>query len=269
MVGSINVDITATTSRLPGPGETVTDGVLTRMPGGKGSNQASAAARLGGDVRMIGAVGRDGEAELMRAALGRAGVNTSALAERDSATGIALICVDSHGENQISVCPGANSEIDTSSIDFDDDAVIMQLEIPMDRVLDAARRASGMVVLNASPVRDLPRELLDNTDLLVVNEHERDALDHIPPGCLVAVTYGADGAELLRDGTSLARAAGVPTTAVSSVGAGDAFCAALVVGLLRGYEPRVALEAACAVGAAAVADEATQPEFGDLDEYVG
>jgi ribokinase len=269
VVGSINEDVTATTERLPGPGETVAGGTLTRQPGGKGANQAVAAARLAGASRMIGAVGDDEAGRRMVRSLGEAGVDTAAVASIGSeATGTAVIVVDAQGENQIAVCPGANSALSLDGVEFGaDEAVLAQLEIELSVVVEAARRARGYFALNASPARALPRELLERCDLVIVNETEYALMPELASARRVAVTYGAKGAELREGGRRVAFAPGVPTEAVSSVGAGDAFAAALVLALCEGYDAERALGTACAVGAAAVRDPASQPRFATLAHY--
>src|SRR5919205_898376 len=158
VVGSINLDMIATTDRLPTAGETVGGGVLSQQPGGKGANQAVAAARLGGSSRMIGAVGNDAQGRLMLEALSSAGVDATDVAVLDDdTTGTALIVVDRDGENQIVVCPGANSEFSLEGVEFaPDETVLCQLEIGLPVVLEAARKAQGFFVLNPAPAMDLP-----------------------------------------------------------------------------------------------------------------
>jgi ribokinase len=269
VVGSINEDVTATTERLPGPGETVAGGTLTRQPGGKGANQAVAAAHLAGSSRMIGAVGADDAGRRMIEALRYAGVDTDAVASVDGQpTGTAVIVVDADGENQIAVCPGANSALDLSGVEFGPgDPVLAQLEIELSVVLEAARRCDGFFALNAAPARELPAELVERSDIVIVNETEFAALPALAGARRVAVTYGARGAAILERGERVAFAPAVPTVAVNSVGAGDAFCAALVLALCGGAEADDALRAACAVGAAAVRDPASQPRLERLEHY--
>lgn len=268
VVGSINVDLTALTARLPGPGETVAGGRLQRDAGGKGANQAVAAARLGARVRMIGAVGDDGDGVWMRGQLERAGVDGTGIRTVEDATGVALIVVDADGENQIAVCEGANGHVSVDDVDFaPEEVVLAQLEIPMPVVAALAARVRGFFALNAAPALPLPAEVLARADLVIVNETEYALLPELQAARLVAVTYGKHGAALFEHGERVAFAPAVETTAVNSVGAGDAFCAALTLALCSGYEPEAALAAACAVGAAAVADPRSQPEFGPLASY--
>ncbi|WP_205783828.1 ribokinase [Microbacterium sp. 10M-3C3] len=268
VVGAINVDVTARVHRAPGPGETVADGVLSRGPGGKGANQAIAAARLGASVALAGAVGDDADGALSREALASAGVDVSRVQTVAAATGTALIVVDATGENSIVVCPGANAAIDPGAVRLDPDApVLVQLEVGDDVLLAAARGTRGFFALNAAPGRPVPAELIARADLVIVNETEYAQLPDVHDAPLLAISLGADGARLLRRGEEIARAAAVPTTVRNTVGAGDAFSAALVLGLVRGDDPAAALQRACAVGAAAVADERSQPALSALDTY--
>lgn len=269
VVGSLNVDVVATAARLPLPGETIGDGTLRREAGGKGANQAVAAARLGSRSRMIGCVGRDADGDLLVETLAEAGVDVSNIWRADAATGTAVIMVDAAGENSIVVCPGANAEVDADPITIgDDEAVLMQLEVPFDVVRRVAASAPGFVALNAAPARPLPADLVDRVDLFVVNETEYELMPELLDARLVAVTYGADGAELRERGEIVARAGGVtPSEVRSTVGAGDAFTAALVVALLEGESTSAALQLACRVGSAAVEHLAAQPPFDRLDQY--
>ncbi|WP_374206497.1 PfkB family carbohydrate kinase [Microbacterium sp. VKM Ac-2923] len=267
VVGAINVDLTARVERAPAAGETVADGVLHRGPGGKGANQAVAAARLGAAVRLIGAVGDDLDGRGIRDQLVSVGVDTTGVQTSDAATGTALIVVDATGENSIVVCAGANAAIDAEALDIESGAaVLMQLEVS-DAVVSAAARAAGFFALNAAPARPLPDGVLERCDLVIVNETEYAQLPEVHDAPLLCVTLGAQGARLYRHGEVVASSPGVATTVVNTVGAGDAFCAALVCGLLRGDDPDDALARACAVGSAAVADEASQPALQNLDAY--
>jgi len=263
VVGSANVDLVTRCARLPRPGETVTDAQFARVPGGKGANQALAAARLGAEVRFVACVGAD---DLPLRTLEREGVDISAVVRIDAETGTAVILVDESGENVIVVAPGANRRLRAEDVTIGDpDAVISQLEIPPEAVKAAAERAP-FFCLNAAPARG---ELPVSPDLLVVNHYEYDALGR-PPG-LVALTHGAKGAVLLQDGDEVAKATPPPVRAVDGTAAGDAFTAALVVGFMEGRDWGEALRRACAAGALAASRPGAQPSLptaAELDHVV-
>jgi Sugar kinases, ribokinase family len=268
VVGSINQDVSARTVTLPRAGETVGGGTLSVQAGGKGANQAVAAARLGAPTSLIGAVGDDDAGRYVLGRLREAGVSTERIASSAAATGTALIVVDAAGENQIAVCPGANADIRVDSDGIPEDAVVLtQLEVPIEVVAAAARLQTRYFALNAAPACPLPAELIERCDLIIVNETEYAELPELSAARLVAVTYGADGAALLEHGQEVARVPAVRTEVVNSVGAGDAFCAALTLGLAAGVEAEAALRVAAAVGADAVAHEASQPPLRPWAEY--
>ncbi|MFV0426128.1 MAG: ribokinase [Beutenbergiaceae bacterium] len=268
VAGAINLDLTAYVQRMPDPGETVADGRLITQTGGKGANQASAAARLGASVRLIGAVGADAAGRDSLTALTSAGVDTSTVQVVSEATGTALIQVDATGENSIVVCPGANSAIDVEHLSIGArDPVLAQLEIPTPVVQRLVAMTEGFVALNLSPAMQLPADLRDRVDLFIVNEEEYTAVPELSRAPLVALTLGSRGAVLLRSGVEVARGAARAPEVVNTVGAGDSFAAALTVGLLRGDCEARALQRACAVGAAAVADPRSQPLLHTLDSY--
>jgi ribokinase len=258
VVGSANVDLVARCERLPRPGETVTDATFARFPGGKGANQAVALARLGAAVRFVGRMGAD---RLPLESLAREGVDVSAVATEDGETGVAVIVVDAAGENVIVVAQGANGRLhagDVASAVGQADAVLCQLEVPVEAVAAAAERAAYFC-LNAAPARALPAELLRRADVVVVNRYELEALAETPR--LVALTLGAEGAVLLEDGSEVARAASPRVHAVDGTAAGDAFCAALLFFLLEGIERDEALRRACAAGAIAASRSGAQPSL--------
>lgn len=258
VVGSANIDLVARCERLPRPGETVTGAEFERVAGGKGANQAVAAARLGASVRFVGRVGRD---DFVLRSLEREGVDISGVVRDDGESGVALILVQRDGENVITVAPGANGRLAPEQVEVGDaDAVICQLEIPEPAVAAAAAQA-GFFCLNAAPARGpLPVQ----ADLLVVNRYEYETVG--PQPGLVALTLGAEGAVLLESGRALARAAPPPIEAVDGTAAGDAFCAALVLGLLEGREREDALRRACAAGALAASRPGAQPSLPCADE---
>jgi ribokinase len=249
VVGSINLDLVAKVDRLPRPGETVSGATLERIPGGKGANQAVAAARLGAHVRMVGAVGRDANGADALAGLRESDVEL-ALREVDSATGIALILVAEDGENVIVVVPGANALVGGFSVRGN---VLCQLEIPDDAVREARAQAEWLCV-NAAPARALPVE----ADLVVANRYEAEVVGAQP---LLAITLGEEGAVLLAGGKEVARARPPRVDPVDGTAAGDAFTACLVVSLLEGREPEESLRRACAAGAIAASRPGAQPSL--------
>jgi len=253
VVGSINLDLVARVAQLPRAGETVAGHDFVRVPGGKGANQAVAAARLGARVRMIGAVGDDPLADEALTGLEEAGVALELT--RTGTTGIALILVDDAGENQIVVVPGANDHVVAGS---PGGAVLCQLEVP-DDVVHAAARGATFFALNAAPARPIDLE----PDLLIVNRLEHEVVSR---GKLVAVTYGAEGAALFENGTEVARATPPRVDAVDGTAAGDAFAACLVVSLLEGRDRGEALAQACAAGAIAASRFGAQPSLPTADE---
>ena len=267
VVGSVNIDLVATGPRLPRPGETITGAMFAQHPGGKGGNQALAARRLGVEVALIARVGNDPYAEAALVLLRQAGVDLRRVrVDATAPTGIALIAVDAAGENQIMVASGANARMvpaDLGVLDFD--AVICQLEIPIDTVEAAAESTPGFFCVNVAPAAQLSSSLLARTDLLVVNELEWGALGHGLDACpgLVAVTHGSAGATLLRRGRPIATATPPTVTAIDTIGAGDAFVAALVVGLVAGMAEGRALAWACAAGALATTRRGAQPSLPD------
>ena len=246
VVGSVNLDLVARAERLPRPGETVTGATFSRIPGGKGANQAVAAARLGAEVELIACIGDDEHAELALAELKEAGVNIDRLKRVQGPTGVALITVDASGENEIVVAPGANLQLRPEDLDLGDtDAVLCQLEIPLETVERASELAPDGFFLNAAPARG-PYPAADVT---IVNRFEADALPQRDG--VVALTLGAEGAVILEDGKEVARATPPPIEAVDGTAAGDAFTACLVVSLLEQRPREEALRRACIAGALA------------------
>ena len=262
VVGSVNLDMVATGDRLPRPGETVSNAVLARHPGGKGANQALAARRLGAEVTLLAAVGRDANADEALSLLRAEGVNLD-LCQIDPLlpTGVALIAVAAGGENQIVVAPGANRALGATLTLPSCDAVIAQLEVPAAAVAHAAAQCSGLLVLNLAPAIDISPALLARADLLVVNETEAEfygtRLQGLPG--LLAITAGGRGASLWRAGRELARATPPQIVPVDTTGAGDAFVAALTVALLERQSHGAALRFACAAGAACALKPGAQP----------
>src|SRR5512133_2467882 len=239
VLGSINLDLVAKVERLPRPGETVSGATLERIPGGKGANQAVAAARLDARVRMVGCVGRDANAADALVGLREAGVEL-ALREVDVPTGIALIVV----------AAGANAEVGDFSTPGN---VLCQLEIPDSAVREARLQASWLCV-NAAPARPL----VVDADLVVANRYEAEVIGDQP---LLALTLGEEGAVLLEHGREVARASPPRVDAVDGTAAGDAFTACLAVSLLEGRAREDALRRACAAGALAASRFGAQPSL--------
>jgi ribokinase len=264
VVGSINLDLVVQADRLPRAGETVSGARFSRVPGGKGANQAVAAARLGARVVLVGCVGGDELAEEALGGLRAAGVEERWLV-KDAPTGIALITVDAVGETTIVVAPGANAELRPEDLVLESaDAVLCQQEIPAETVARAAELAPRFF-LNAAPAR----EGAPAAELAIVNRLELDALGERPG--LVCLTLGAEGAVLLEDGQEVARAEPPPVEAVDGTAAGDAFTACLVVSLLE-RRPRVdSLRRACAAGALAASRFGAQtslPTAAEVDAFL-
>ncbi len=266
VVGSINLDLVARCERLPRAGETLTDATFERVPGGKGANQALAAARLGAGVSLYGAVGRDPFADEALTLLDEGGVALEGVERVDEPTGVALIVVGDDGENQIVVAPGANGTAGAPSGLDRADAVLCQLEIPVETVVRAAADAR-FFCLNAAPARPLPEELLAAVDLLVVNRYELEAVGRFEG--MVALTLGAEGAVLVEGGEEVARAAPPSVDSVDGTAAGDAFTACLLVSLLEGRTREEALARACAAGAIAASRPGAQPSLPTAAEVDG
>jgi ribokinase len=254
VVGSINLDLVAQVERLPRAGETLTGGRLERIPGGKGANQAVAAARLGADVRMVGCVGDDANAVEALAGLRDAGVELD-VREVEAPTGIAIILVAADGENQIVVVPGANAQVGGFEAAG---RVLCQLEIP-DSALQEARAQAAWLCVNAAPARPLAVE----ADLVVANRYEAEVIGEQP---LLALTLGEEGAVLLDNGREVARARPPRVGAVDGTAAGDALTACLVVSLLEGRDLEEALRRATAAGAIAASRFGAQPSLPTADE---
>ena len=261
VLGSLNLDVVVHLPRVPGVGETVLASGQQRVPGGKGLNQAVAAARAGARTVMLGAVGDDDAARVLRETAGSAGVDVSGVRREPGPSGTAWVMVQDGGDNAIVVDAAANGTV-TSLTGCDLDAVrsaavlVMQLETPLPAVTQAASaasRAGVRVVLNAAPARDLPEELLALVDVLVVNEHEAQAFpDALAAGVgTVVVTLGADGARVVcADGEQAVP--GVTADVVDTTGAGDTFTGYLAAALATGASLPDACGRAVVAGALAV-----------------
>ncbi|HET8983962.1 MAG TPA: PfkB family carbohydrate kinase [Pedococcus sp.] len=261
VLGSLNVDLVTDVERHPRPGETVlATGPVRRFAGGKGGNQAVAAAEAGARVAMVGAVGEDEDGERYLARLRSRGVDVSAVrVEPAAATGQAWITVGADSENAIVVIPGANADLTLEDLEpvsdlGPGDVLLVQLEVPMPVVAAAARRAHGRgarVVVNAAPYAVLPHDVAALADPLVVNEHEALALadSDVVPGS-VLVTFGGEGCSW--DGERFDGVAVPLERVVDTTGAGDAFCGALAAALATGADRAEAIRAAAEAGATAV-----------------
>lgn len=276
VVGSANVDQVFRVERIPSPGETVLSTGFSTARGGKGQNQAVAAARAGAPTAFIAALGDDAFGSDTRAGLIDDGVDVTGVRSLDAATGTALIAVDSVGENTIIVEAGANRLlVDLQSADAAaiaaSSVLAMQLEIPLETVIAAARiarAADTTVMLNAAPIRDLPAELLSSLDILVVNEHEashlagerdwRELTEQVP---VVVVTLGSEGALLLRRGSGEVRVAAPSVHAVDATGAGDTFCGAFAAGLAEDMELEQALRFAVTAASLSVQSYGAVPSI--------
>jgi len=272
VVGSINADLFVRMPRLPGRGETVAGGEPEWFPGGKGANQAVAAARLGAQVSMHGAVGSDAPGEMVLRNLAAAKVDLSQVRKVDIPTSVALVLVEETGENQIVIARGANDlvDVDSQSLQYAD-AVIIQHEIPESALLKVAAACSSLLCLNGAPVRDIPDELRNRVDVLIVNEHEFESYGR-PTRGLVVVTAGAGEAVAYQDGVAIARATPPSVNAVDTVGAGDTFVGAFVVALTSGLEVQSALTRAVFAASLSTLSHGAQsgmPTAQEVDAFLG
>lgn len=307
VVGSLNADLVVYTDRLPGPGETLRGSSFVISPGGKSANQAVAGARLGARVSLVGAVGADGNGDLLLKSVSDSGVDVSGVRRSDAdTTGVALITVDASAENSIVIVPGANGTLSSDDVNrasFDDVGVVcLCLEVPTETVLAAARAghaAGATVVLNLSPFGAVPDELVDLTDVLIVNAHEgAQLLDQSGgqqanlPGDLsavdtwrevaarfhrrglarVVVTLGAGGSVVL-DATEsgdrmVTTVAPTTVTPVDTTGAGDCFTGALAARLAAGDDLSAAATFASVAAALATTGRGTQAAYPTHDQVV-
>jgi ribokinase len=279
VVGSANADLVVPVDRRPGAGETVLGGDLRTLPGGKGANQAVAAALLGAPTAFVGRVGDDAHGALLRGSLAGAGVDVAALRTDAAPTGVAIITVTPDGDNSIVVSPGANARVTADDARCDVVAraavLLLQCEIGTETSLAAALHCRGRVVLNLSPSGPVPPQLLARTDVLVVNQHE--AADLLGTTALTAelaaaelrtlgprtvvVTLGGEGAVAVDDAGTVHRATAPRVAVVDTTGAGDAFTGALAWRLADGDDLTAALAVAVRVGALAVTAGGAQPAF--------
>ncbi len=285
VIGSLNADLVVRAPRFPAPGETIRGEDLVTVPGGKGANQAVAAARLGADVAMIGRVGADSFGASLVENLKQNHVDaTHVTRDMSAATGTAVIVVDSHGQNSIVLSPGANAKVKPADVEpasFSDvKLLLLQLEIPTETVLHAARLAkeSGLgVLLNPAPARELPDELLSNADYLLPNETELSLLAGKSvsdvrsaeaaarslvrrEAQIVIVTLSANGALIVGKDKSK-HIPSFTVNVVDTTAAGDAFIGGFAVALLNGKSLEDAVQYACACGALAVTKFGAQPSL--------
>ncbi|RCV47994.1 ribokinase [Marinitenerispora sediminis] len=297
--GSINMDLVAYVDAAPASGETVTGTEFRQIPGGKGANQALAAARAGGDVVFLGAVGDDAFGTQLRTTLVESGIEVSGLRLANGASGVAHIVVEGDGANSIIVIPGANGTV--TGLEEDDvpllegsAALLLQLELPMKGVIAAARagRAAGVpTVLTPAPAPQplgpasappLPDELLGNIDLLVPNQHEAAALTghRDPEEALAAllervpevlITLGEAGSLYGSRGSAPVRVPARQVAAVDTTAAGDTFCGAFVVARAEGRDPEQASRFAAAAASLAVqrhGASTSMPTRAEIDEVL-
>ncbi len=291
VVGSLNIDLVVDLDRMPSAGETVFGTSLQRHPGGKGLNQAVAAARLESEVHMIGAVGDDGSGDWLLDVVRRENIEARGIAQASGTSGTALIEVDSTGENRIIVIPGANNAVDPGAVASHlkslgaVDVVLTQGEVPIDAMVAAAetgRSIGARIVLNPAPVRDYPPELLRNVDVLVPNEHEAHELTGMPVGNMVDAVEAAQA--LQEKGPSCViitrgdkgvvwtspegsgQSAAFKVSPVDTVAAGDAFCGGLASGLARGATMAEAMRWGAAAGALAATIKGAVPSLPSLDK---
>ena len=286
VIGSVNMDLIATTPRLPEPGETVTGSDFATAPGGKGANQALAAQRAGASVRMVGAVGADAFADEALALLDKAGADLSAIRRVEGSTGTALILVGGDGENMIAVIPGANGQVTTADAEravaamAANDTLVLQMEIPeaaIEAALKAARARGARSVLNIAPLTDAVERLAPLADIVIANETEFARLSghpaetpeaartelttlHASTGQCMIVTLGGDGVLWARDG-KVEHVASLKIKPVDTVGAGDTFCGYLAQGLDAGMEFAAAVRRAAVAGALACLKPGAQPSI--------
>ncbi|MER7679790.1 ribokinase [Streptomyces sp. NPDC096934] len=271
VLGSTNMDLVTYVAKAPQRGETVTGREFRTIPGGKGANQAVAAAHAGADVTLIGAIGVDSFGSQLRSALEHSGVDTDHLRTTEGPSGTAHIVVDDEGGNAIVVIPGANGTVDhlapgDEGLITTADALLLQLEIPLAAVVagaEAARRHGVRTILTPSPAQPLSRQLLSSIDLLVPNEYEAAALtgtpdpreaatallDRVPE---VVITLGAAGSLYAARGAAPLTVPAPRVTAVDSTGAGDTFVGTLAVALAEGRPMPEALVWASAAAALSV-----------------
>ncbi len=262
VVGGANIDLVARLERLPEAGETLASTSFALIPGGKGANQAVAAARLGAHVRFVGAVGEDTHGDTLLQALAAEGIDITATRRLGQDSGQAFIFVDRVGDTMIVTVGGANLAVAATDVDVAGaGAVLIVLEVRDEVIAAAAAQCTGFLAINVAPPRPLPSGVLERADLIVANRHEFAAVPGVSAGRLVAVTMGAEGARLLRDGVEVAYCRPPAVPVVDGTAAGDAFTAALVVSLLEQMSDTDALRFAVTAGTVAVRRHGAQPSL--------
>lgn len=278
VVGSANLDLVVTAPRLPDPGETVFGTDFHEYPGGKGLNQAVAAARCGTRTAFIGAVGNDDAGYRLTKVLRDESIDTGGLSDVDAPTGRAIITVDSSGENSIVVVSGANGCVADDPPLPRSSVVLSQLEVPIPVIISVFRRARGhgaTTILNPAPALELDDELVELTDIMVPNSHEVEALGGTERlfalGCsAVVVTRGAQGVSVTTTERTWHQAA-FAVRPVDTTGAGDAFCGALASRVAAGIDLRAAVRFAAAAGALATTQRGAvpaQPHLADVEALI-
>lgn len=287
VIGSLNADLVVRSPRFPQPGETISGSDLLTIPGGKGANQAVAAARQNVNVAMVGRVGKDNFAPFLIENLNSNHVNASHVAQDNVATGTAIIVVDENGQNSIVLSPGANGKVDSQDVDSAPDAkiLLLQFEIPMDSVLYAAKRykAKGTtVILNPAPARQIPDELLAAVDILVPNESELSLLTNMHVTDVksaelaakeilkhgvktVIVTLGSKGA-LVVTSSQVTQVDTYKVNVVDTTAAGDAFIGGFASAILRKKSLEKSVRYGCACGALATTKLGAQPSLPTKEE---
>ena len=289
VIGSLNADLVVRVPRFPQPGETISGDDLQTFPGGKGANQAVAAARLGSSVSMLGRVGNDNFGDSLLDNLQLNNVDTKLIQRDNASTGTAIIAVDPNGQNSIVLSAGANGKVshtDVRSASFSDfNLLLLQLEIPIETVLSGAQRAreSGLrVLLNPAPARTLPDELISLPDFLVPNETELGLLTNQPVNDIpsaekaahdllargaqtVIVTLGANGA-LLVTKENTKHIPPFKVNVVDTTAAGDAFIGGFAYALLQGRSLKESVRYGCACGALATIKFGAQPSLPTKEE---
>jgi ribokinase len=252
------MDVFGYVPRLPAPGETLRGTRLAYAPGGKGANQAVAAARAGAAVRFTSACGDDDFGLELTAALEQDGIDIAGLRRVEGATGVAIILVDGGGENQIVVIPGANDAVTAPAADDEVGVWLVQAEVPLAAVegtLAAARATGATAIVNPSPAGRIPAEVVAGFDIAIVNETELDALGDEHPARVV-LTLGARGVRILPEGRELAA---IPADVVDTTGAGDALAGVTAAALAEGRPLDEAVEWGIAAGSLAVERHGCQP----------